>query len=381
MKDLLRGVLALPEQASTFAEPMDDLHYFVIGVTMLGWAGVSLVTLWFLVHYHRRLENQRTRQVVVPVLVEVGIVVGLLALFVLWWTIGFRQYVWMQTPPRDALPIYVAAKQWMWKFAYPDGRSAISVLVVPQHRPVKLIMTSQDVLHSFSVPAFRIRQDVIPGRYVTAWFEAKRPGTYQILCAEYCGLSHSRMWGTVVVLSAADYDAWLEATRPGDTMPGMIAGRQAGDRAPDRPASGYPLTPVEPPPATTAKDLVRWGREVAVSYGCLSCHTVDGRQHIGPTWRDLYLKPRPLEGGGDARADDAYLTESMMDPLARVVRGYRAVMPSYQGFLRAAEAAALVEYIRSLRGAPAVVPPGSPPELEDLLQRAHRAPGPGTEQP
>src|SRR5262249_20360715 len=133
--------------------------------------------------------------------------------FLSWWVIGSRLFVRMRVPPSDTLDVYVIAKQWMWKFAYPNGGRSIAEAYVPAHRPIKLIMTSRDVIHSFFVPEFRIKQDVIPGRYTTAWFEATEPGTYQILCAEYCGTSHSTMRGEVVVLEPSDYERWLEERR------------------------------------------------------------------------------------------------------------------------------------------------------------------------
>src|SRR5262249_20842516 len=154
--------------------------------------------------------------------------------------------------------------QWMWKFSYPDGKVALDVLTVPAHRPVKLIMTSGDVIHSFFVPQFRVKQDVVPGRYVTAWFEATAPGRYDIYCAEFCGTSHSRMLGAVLVLPPDQYDEWLESA------PKLIT-----TEAPEK----------RPP---SASDLAARGRDIAVRYACLACHTVDGQRHLGPSWAGLY---------------------------------------------------------------------------------------------
>jgi cytochrome c oxidase subunit 2 len=323
---MLRTLLALPEQAGTFARDLDALHGFVIGVTMVGWIGISLVTFWFLVRDRRPAGApcRRTPQVRLPLGWELAIVGGLLGVFMLWWAIGFRQYVWMRNPPLDALPVYVTAKQWMWKFSGSPGFRSTSVLVVPTGRPVKLLMTSQDVIHSFIVPAFRIKQDVLPGRYTMVWFEAIDPGVYPIHCTEYCGLQHSRMLGEVVALGPADYERWLE-------QGALEAGPQ-----PD-PAGG----------------VVDRGRDLAVGYGCLGCHSVDGRRHLGPTWRGLFGSRVPLAGGGEALADEAYLTRSMMTPLAELVHGYAPIMPRYQGLLEPGQVGALVEYIKSLRaGAP-----------------------------
>jgi cytochrome c oxidase subunit 2 len=335
MNDLLRGLLNLPPQASTYARGVDTLHYFVIGSTMLGATFVFLLALYFVVRYRRRSAGQITARLTTPLPQEVFIIGGLLSLFLAFWVVGSIQYDHLMTPPDGALTVYVTGKQWMWKFAYPDGRSSLDVLTVPEHRPVKLVMTSRDVIHSFYVPAFRMKHDVVPGRYYTAWFEATEAGEYTIDCAEYCGVSHSRMLGKVRVLSAADYERWL-------------AGRPAAD-----------------------SDLVAEGRDVAARRGCLNCHTLDGQPHIGPTWAGLYGSPVPLEGGRVVVADDAYLTRSMMDPQADVVAGYKPVMPTFHGVLGEPEVAALVELIRSLqdaRYAPSILLPPVAPRASGLPQ-------------
>jgi cytochrome c oxidase subunit 2 len=229
------------------------------------------------------------------------------------------------------MTVYVTAKQWLWKFSYPDGRASVDVLIVPEGKPVKLVMTSRDVIHSFYVPAFRMKHDVVPGRYYTAWFEATTRGIYPIECAEYCGVSHSKMVGGVQVLSSADYARWLEGHPPDQS------------------------------------DLVQEGREVAARRACLDCHTLDGQSHIGPTWVGLYDSQVPLQGGRSVRADVAYLTRSMMDPQVDIVAGYKDVMPTYRGVLSEPETAALVELIRALEDAPVapsivlprVIPEGS----------------------
>jgi cytochrome c oxidase subunit 2 len=251
-------------------------------------------------------------------------------MFILWWVIGFRQYVHMAEAPADSEVVYVDAKQWMWKFTYPGGRSTNDVLTVPVGKPIKLVMTSRDVIHSFFVPPFRVKQDVVPGRYVTVWFEAKKPGTYPIWCAEYCGPSHSTMRGEVVVLSQEDYARWEQ---------------NAHDEAKSTDCGHGPGSCGE-------GDLVAIGRAVAVRRACVACHTLDGQRHIGPTWAGLYGSERTLSDGRKVIADEAYLTRSMMEPNADLVAGYPQVMPTYQGTLTAAEAGALVELIRALKDHP-----------------------------
>jgi cytochrome c oxidase subunit 2 len=201
---------------------------------------------------------------------------------------------------------------------------------VPANRPVRLLMTSRDVIHSFYVPSFRIKMDVLPGRYTQAWFEATKPGTYQILCTEYCGLSHSKMWGEVVVLPPEEFDAWVKEQRRGN-----LANRQ--DALADR--------SLVPPVAS----MVDQGQKLAGTQGCLKCHTVDGSPHIGPTFLGMYLRNEKLQDGKTVVVDEAFITQSMMDPGAHIATGFPNVMPTYQGKLHGPETAAIVEYIKSLR--------------------------------
>jgi cytochrome c oxidase subunit 2 len=199
------------------------------------------------------------------------------------------------------------------------------------------VMTSRDVIHSFYVPAFRMKHDLVPGRYYTAWFEATTPGVFPIECAEYCGTNHSMMLGEVRVLTARDYAAWLE----------------------DTPALGLG-------PDADGSDLARVGREVAATRGCLNCHTTDGQPHIGPTWVGMYRAPVRLTDGSTVVADDAYLTRSMMDPLAEVVAGYSPVMPTYRGVLPQPEVAALLEFMKALEHAPVAPSVHLPPVISNV---------------
>ena len=335
----LRTALFLPPESSTVAQGIDHLHMFVIITTMIGSTGIALLALWYMIRNHHRGEDlslgrspETQRQT--PPRVEWGIAFGLFTLFISFWVIGFMQYVRIRVAPEDTYDIYVTAKQWMWKFSYADGNHTISRLYVPAGRPVKLIMTSRDVIHSFFVPDFRLKQDVVPGRYTTLWFEVPKPGTHQVLCAEYCGTNHSTMRAEVIALDGADFARWLSQNREHTETPPPYR---------EEPAVSLQLGPSEP------MSLVRLGEEVAAQQGCLRCHTLDGTPHIGPTWAGLYMARVPLKGGGEVVADEAYLTESMMDPLARVHAGYATVMPSYLGRLRPAETGALLALIKSLQ--------------------------------
>jgi cytochrome c oxidase subunit II len=326
VKDFLHWILFLPPQGSTVARQIDWLHYFVILVTTGGAILVTLVGGYFLIRYRRSTQREppRVEAATVPApWFEYGVIVGLFVLFVGWWWIGTRQYSEMRVAPEGATEVYVTAKQWMWKFGYPDGTGSLATLYVPANTPVKLVMTSRDVIHSFYVPDFRIKQDVVPGRYTTAWFEAVAPGSYQILCTEYCGTDHSRMRGEVIALEPADYARWLAGAAP----------RREGEAA-----------------TATEGDLLAQGRLAAARHGCLRCHSIDGTPHLGPTWAGMYGSVAPLERGESITVDDAYITESMMDPQARLHRGYQPIMPSYLGLIQPAETAGIIEYIRSLEG-------------------------------
>ena len=222
-----------------------------------------------------------------------------------------------RTPP-DAMPVYVVAKQWMWKLQHGNGRREINELHVPINRPVVLIMASQDAIHSFFVPAFRLKQDVVPGRYTRLSFTATQLGDFRILCSEYCGSEHSAMLGHVVVMSQADYGRWLEA----------------GRAAPDD----------EPSPQQLGAALYR-------KFACASCHGAESS--VGaPRLEGLYGQRVALEGGATVTADDAYLRESIVAPKRHIVRGQAAIMPSYAGQLSEEDLQNLVAYLRSLGPTP-----------------------------
>ena len=214
-----------------------------------------------------------------------------------------------RTPPADATEVYVVAKQWMWKLEHAEGQREINELHVPVGRDVKMIMTSQDVIHSFYIPAFRIKQDVLPGRYTVAWFRATKPGTYHLFCAEYCGTQHSGMIGSIVVQEPAQYEAWMNG---GSTGP-----------------------------------LSASGEKIFAELGCVTCHRNDS-QGRGPNLQGVFGKPLLLEGGHSVTADENYIRESILDPGAKIVNGYKPVMPTFQGLVSEEQLNALVAYVKSL---------------------------------
>src|SRR5437660_6616659 len=265
MNEFLRRILFLPDQASTYALRVDTLHYFVIITTIIMSTAVGLTSIAFCVRFRRRFEGQLTPHVETSALAEAMFIGIPLAFFLLWFAIGFRDAMHLATPPAGAMDVYVMGKQWMWQFAYPEGPNAIGTLRVPLGRPVRLLLTSRDVIHSFYVPAFRMKMDALPGRYTQLWFEARQEGRFEVLCAEYCGAGHSTMRAEVVVMKAGEFDEWARDQRRG------LARRQ----------DGAPTPREESAPAA---NLVEQGRQLAATYGCLKCHTIDGAQHIGPSW-------------------------------------------------------------------------------------------------
>jgi cytochrome c oxidase subunit 2 len=330
MSELLRWLLNLPEQASQRARDVDGLHFFVVLVTMAAGLAIFATALVFMVRYRRRGEGEKTPEVQPRLIHEVVFITVPLAFFLIWFAIGFPQFIELQQPPPGAMDVFVQGKRWMWKFAYAGGPSSLDVLRVPAGRPVRLLLTSRDVIHSFFVPELRLKQDALPGRYTQTWFSADRPGRYQIFCAEYCGLNHSGMLGELLVLPPDEFDAWVGEQRRG------VAQAQDGAATP-----GEAQLP--------GASLVEQGRTVATQQGCFKCHSVDGSRHIGPTFLDLYQRQEKLSTGQQVVADEAYLTRSMMDPAAEVVAGYQNVMPSFQGRMTPPEVAAIVEYLKSLK--------------------------------
>jgi len=235
-------------------------------------------------------------------------------------------YFRLRTPPRDSTEVYVVAKQWMWKLEHAEGQREINELHVPVGRDVKLIMTSQDVIHSFFVPEFRMKQDVLPGRYTMAWFRATKPGTYHLFCTQYCGTQHSGMIGSIIVMEPAQYKAWMSG---GSTGP-----------------------------------LSATGEKIFAELGCATCHRMD-TQGRGPNLQGVFGKPVLLEDGRLVTADENYVRESILDPGAKIVKGFKPVMPTFQGLVSEEQLNALVAYVKSLSqsgqsgtaGTPAVAVP------------------------
>jgi cytochrome c oxidase subunit 2 len=228
-----------------------------------------------------------------------------------------RLYFTLERPPADSLQLYAVGKQWMWKFQHPEGVREINELHVPLGQNVRLTMSSEDVIHSFFVPAFRVKQDVVPGRYTQVWFRATRTGSFHLFCAEYCGTQHSGMIGTVTVMEPNDYEAWL-AGGGGARVPGQ--------------------------------SLAQLGERLFTERACSTCHLPNG-QGRGPSLVGLFGSTVKLQDGGAVTADETYIRESILNPVAKIVAGYQPLMPIFQGQLSEEQLLQLIAYIRTL-GAP-----------------------------
>ena len=306
-----KGFQFWPDQASNFAPKTDALYGFLILVTAFFTILIFVAIVYLALKYRRR--PGRVPQVVhTSHLLEFTWTVIPLALTMVmfFWSTGL--YVHMQRPPDDAMEINVIGKQWMWKIQHPTGKREIDELHVPLGRPIKLVMTSQDVIHSFFIPAFRVKQDVVPGRYTSEWFTPTKVGEYHLFCAEYCGTQHSGMIGKVVVMESGDYQSWVAGT-PTDESP------------------------------------VAAGAKLFTQFQCFTCH---GQR--APTLAGLYGSQVKLTDGRTVTADDDYLRRAILAPSTEIVAGYQPLMPTYVNLLSEEQVMQLIAYIKSLRaeGAP-----------------------------
>lgn len=299
-----------PTEASDMAARVDMLYLGLILISVLYLAIIFLPMFYFLFKYRRGHKADRTPLRIKTWKVEVvwTIVPFLMMMGLFGWSAEL--YFRVERPPAGALEATVVAKQWMWKIQHAEGNREINELHVPAGQAIKLTMTSEDVIHSFFLPEFRVKQDVVPGRYVTEWIHPTRPGVYHIFCAEYCGADHSLMGGHLIVMNPVDYEAWLNTGRPADT-------------------------------------LVSSGERLFRELGCSGCHM--GSTVIrAPRLEGLYGKPVPLEGSTVVLADDKYIRDSILLPASQIAAGYSNVMPSFQGHIDEQQMLQLIAYIKSL---------------------------------
>jgi cytochrome c oxidase subunit 2 len=307
-----------PVSASTMAPRVDALYFFLIGVTVFFSLLIAGLIVYYAVKYHRRSEDAVGERIHGSLWLEItwSVVPFLITMVIFVW--GASVYFAIASPPAETLNIYVVGKQWMWKFQHLDGQREINELHVPVGRNVKLITTSEDVIHDLFVPAFRVKADVIPGRYVNIWFNATKPGRYHLFCAEYCGTRHSGMIGEVVVMEETEYQDWLSG------------GGQEGS-------------------------LAAAGEKLFADLACNTCHRPDSAGR-GPVLTGLFGQTVSTQAGEMVVVDEAYVRESILNPSAKVTAGYQPIMPTFQGLVSEEGLLELIEYVKSLQAQPQAQP-------------------------
>lgn len=332
-----------PEAVSTIADQIDYFYFFMVGVSGVMAFLIALTIVVFAIRYRRRSETEIPPVVIENKIVEITWIVLPFIVFMAMFVWAAWLYFDIQRMPANAMDVNVVAKQWMWKFQHPTGQTEINDLHVPVNQPVRLVMISQDVIHDFFVPEFRVHTDVLPNRYRYQWFEAKKPGVYNLFCSEYCGTEHSKMIGKVYVMEDSEYEAWL--------------------------AGGVTGTAAEQ------------GEKLFQKYACHTCH-VGTASARGPSLTSVYGHEVGLATGETVIADEMYLRESILDPRAKIVEGYQAIMPSFQGQLSEEQVLQLIAYIKSLsepaEQIPSVEPasnqqPAAPPGATTTAEPAETA--------
>jgi cytochrome c oxidase subunit 2 len=317
------GTPLFPEQASTMAGRVDALYFFLIGVAVFFSVLIAALIVYYAVKYRRRDPRSVGANIRGGLMIEIvwTVIPLLITLVIFVW--GASVFFAMASPPAETMNVYVVGKQWMWKFQHLDGHREIDELHVPVGRPVKLIMTSEDVIHDVFVPAFRVKADVLPGRYTTIWFQPTKPGRYHLFCAEYCGTRHSGMTGDVVVMEPSEFQLWL--------------------------SSGNGETPASS------------GEKLFADLACNTCHRPDSRSR-GPLLNGLYGSTVTLADGRRVIADEDYVRESILNPSAKITAGYQPIMPTYQGLVTEEQLLQLIEHIKALAAQPANATAGPRPQ-------------------
>jgi cytochrome c oxidase subunit 2 len=304
----------LPSQSSTVAGQVDTLFDFILWVSVLLFVLVTGATIYFVIKYRRRGGESRTTPYVENLGLEITWTVLPTILIMIIFVWGFKDYLRLHIVPAHAIEVKVTGQKWFWSFSYPDGPTTVGELIVPANKPVKLLMSSQDVIHSFFVPSFRVKMDVLPNRYTITWFEATQIGEFQIFCTEFCGKGHSEMLAKVKVLPEEEYNLWLEKS----------SGPQEGET------------------------MEEYGARLFVKNACVTCHSLDGSRNVGPTFLGLFGRQEVMKDGQTIVVDENYLRESMLNPMSKIVQGYDPVMPTFQGILKDVDIDGLIAYIKSL---------------------------------
>lgn len=304
----------LPPAKSTLAAETDALFNFIHLVSFILLIGITIAIVYFAWKYRRRSENDVTPVITHNSKLEItwSVIPLILVIIVFGW--GLRGYMNSATPPADSYEIRVVGKSWLWEFHYNTGYVSVNELHVPVNRPVKLIMSSDDVIHSLYIPDFRVKKDVLPNRYTSLWFEATETGESIVFCTEYCGNAHSNMMATTVVHEQEDFETWLATAGSADDN----------------------------------MDPIELGEQLVSRNACNTCHSVDGTELQGPSYLGIWGTEREMESGETVTVDENYIRESILDPNAKIVRGYQPVMPTYAGTLNDRQIDAIIEYIKTL---------------------------------
>jgi cytochrome c oxidase subunit 2 len=282
-----------PEQASALARRVDAVFFFELAVTLVMTIVICVLILYYAIKYRRGSRAVRAGATSHNTRLEVAWATLPLLLMMAMFAWGMVVYFELYRFPADAPEVYILGRQWMWEVRHPEGKREINELHLPVGRPVRLLGTSQDVIHSFFVPAFRTKQDVLPGRYTSVWFQPERTGRFHLFCAEYCGTKHSGMVGWVIVMEPAEYERWLQG-------------------------------------GTSETTMAEAGAQLFRSYGCSGCHGLNATVRA-PLLDGVFGHPVPLEGGAVVTADERYIRDSILLPMSEVAAGYKPVMPTYQG--------------------------------------------------
>lgn len=308
----------IPEVASTLASKVDGVLLVITLMSLVFFVLITILLVYFAIKYRRRSEDEETPYITGSEPLEIIWTVIPSVLLILLFIYGFVVFKEMKTPPKDAQEITVMGKQWLWTFEYYNGRKTLNELYVQENRPVRLVMMADDVLHSFFVPGFRVKQDILPGRYTQLWFTPTKVGTFDIFCAEYCGTGHSAMLGKVIVLSPEAYDIWEKGVEVDEG--GAVAS----------------LPPAE------------MGEKIYKEKGCNACHSIDGSVLVGPSFKGMIGRTQEMEDGSTVTVDENYIRESILEPQAHIVKGFQPVMPSFKGILSDKDITALIAYFKTL---------------------------------
>lgn len=302
----------MPPAATEIAGQVDNLYAFLLWASLISCVILIGGMIYFVMKYKRKSAADKTAYISHNTFLEFLWSFIPLVIFMIVFAWGWYIYHQMRKFPDQALEVHVYGKQWAWEFVYKSGKTATNEFLVPVNTPVKLIMTSKDVIHSFYIPSMRIKQDVVPGKYSALWFESEKLGSFHIFCTEFCGAAHSLMIGRMKVVTQEEYEAWLQESDEGLT-------------------------------------LAERGKKLWNDKGCVACHSIDGTVKVGPSWKGIFGQTHVFTDGTSALVDESYIRESTLEPNKKIVKGYPAAMPSYQGQLSEEQMNAIIEFIKELK--------------------------------